>query len=223
MVKMTDRDALISNNTGLVHACAGKFVGKGVEYEELYSCGCVGLVKAADNFDPQLGFRFSTYAVPVILGEIKRIFRDSGSIKVSRGLRELSIKINRAREEYTSTNGEEPTLSQLAEILGVSTAQIAQALEASQQPVSLCASSSDDEDDRQIDVAVCSHEKKLTERLALYQALDTLEQRDRQLIELRFFRGKTQSAAAEELSMTQVQVSRREKKILALLRERLSA
>ena len=97
---MTERDKLICSNTGLVHACASKFKGKGIDYEDLYSCGCVGLIKAADNFDPSLGYKFSTYAVPVILGEIKRIFRDTGAIKVSRSLKELGLRINRVCEEY---------------------------------------------------------------------------------------------------------------------------
>ena len=120
---MTERDKLIENNTGLVHACAKRFAGRGVEYEELYSCGCIGLIKAADNFDSERGFRFSTYAVPVIMGEMKRIFRDGGTVKVSRSLKELSLKVQRASEEFRHRMGREPVLSELSQILNISVEQ----------------------------------------------------------------------------------------------------
>lgn len=217
---MTDRDKLVSENTGLVHACARRFAGRGVEYEELYSCGCVGLVKAAKNFDQNLGFKFSTYAVPVILGEIKRIFRDTGSVKVSRSLKELSLKVSRVREDFLREKGCEPSISQVAELLGVSSQEVAEALDAARLPLSL--SYTTEEDSRELDLAVESGEDALTEKLSLYQVIDTLSPADKELIDLRFFKNLTQTITAQHLGMTQVQVSRREKKVLSLLRERLT-
>ncbi len=217
---MTAADKLVENNTALVHACARRFAGKGVEYEELYSEGCVGLVKAARNFDESLGYKFSTYAVPVILGEIKRIFRDSGAVKVSRSLRELSLKVNREREAFIREKGREPQMSELADRLCVSVQQIAEALSCSQLPLSLSLGAEED-DGKELEITQESGEESFTEKLSLHQAIDSLEQRDRELIKLRFFAGKTQSATAQTLGMTQVQVSRREKKILTLLREKL--
>lgn len=217
---MTERDRLISENTGLVHACARKFTGRGVEYDDLYSCGCVGLIKAADNFDSSLGYRFSTYAVPVILGEIKRIFRDGGAVKVSRSLKELTLRVNRAVEKYEREYGETPTVSEIARMLGISLEQAGEAMSASQLPLSLSQSSEDES--REIDVAVDSGEEMLTERMTLHQLIEDLPDMDRELIELRYFRRKTQTQTAEHLGMTQVQVSRREKKILLCLREKMT-
>lgn len=216
---MTERDRLICENTGLVHACARKFTGKGIDYEDLYSCGCVGLIKAADNFDPKLGYKFSTYAVPVILGEIKRIFRDTGAVKVSRSLKELGLRINRVCEEYYREHLCTPTVSELSQIMGMSAEEVSDALSAMRMPISL--SYTTDEDDREIELPVESEEEKLTERLSLYQHIGELSQKDRELINLRYFQNKTQSDTARVLSMTQVQVSRREKKILAILREKI--
>ena len=115
-----ERAAVIESNMGLVHSCAHKFKGRGIEYDDLFQAGCMGLIKAADAFDTTRGVRFSTYAVPVILGEIRRLFRDGGSIKVSRSIKELAMKIFRLREEYTRQNSREPSLSEIAAILEVS-------------------------------------------------------------------------------------------------------
>ncbi len=219
MPALTERNRLITENTGLVHACARRFTARGVEYEELYSCGCVGLVKAADNFDPSLGFRFSTYAVPVIMGEMKRIFRDCGSVKVSRNIRELSLRISRAVQQYQQTEGEEPTVSQLAQMLSVSAEQVTEALSATRLPLSL--SEGPGEESGGFDVPVESEERAITERLALRQMMELLSSSDRELIILRYYKGKTQQQTASALGMTQVQVSRREKKILSHLREKM--
>lgn len=216
---MTERDKTICDNTGLVHACAAKFKGKGIEYEELYSAGCVGLIKAADNFNPQLGFKFSTYAVPVILGEIKQIFRDTGTVKVSRSIKELSLKINRVSEEYYRRYAEEPAASKIAELLGESEEAVREAMCAMRLPVSLSFTS--EEESREIELPVDSKEDEITERLSLYQHISELEDRDKQLIDLRYFKSKTQSDTAKLLGMTQVQVSRREKKILCILRQKI--
>lgn len=215
---MKSRDALIEENLGLVYSCAKKLSGRGVEYEELVSAGYIGLINAATRFDEALGFRFSTFAVPSILGEMKRIFRDGGAVKVSRGLKELSLKAQRAAEEFRRREGEEPTVSQLSEILGVSLEEAAEALSASMTVKSL---SNALEDGSEIDVAVPSKEESITERMTLYQVIDELSLEDRELIKLRYFKGKTQTQTAETLGMSQVQVSRKEKKILLSMREKM--
>ena len=220
MENLADADRLVTENTGLVHACARRFTGKGVDYEDLYSCGCIGLVKAAKRFEPKMGFKFSTYAVPVILGEIKLMFRDTGALKVSRSLKELSLRVKSFCDAFEKDHGESPAVSFIAQQLGVSSEQVQDALQVSQHPVSL--SCAKDEDSREIEIKDESKEEEITERLSLYQVLDTLQTADRRLIEERYFKGKTQQKTAEALGMTQVQVSRREKKILTFLREKMA-
>lgn len=133
----TRRDAFIEQNLGLVHACAGRFRGRGMEYDDLYSAGCMGLVKACDHFDENRGVCFSTYAVPVILGEIKKLFRDGGTVKVSRSLKELGMRVQAAREHHMKLCGTEPTLSQLAEELDEPVENITLAIQAAQPAMSL--------------------------------------------------------------------------------------
>lgn len=215
---MKSRDTLIEENLGLVYSCAKKLSGRGVEYEELVSAGYIGLINAATRFDEALGFRFSTFAVPSIIGEMKRIFRDGGTVKVSRSLKELSLKAQRAAEEFRRREGEEPTVSQLSEILGVSLEEAAEALSASMTVKSL---SNALEEGSEIDVAVPSKEESITERMTLYQVIDELSLEDRELIKLRYFKGKTQTQTAETLGISQVQVSRKEKKILLSMREKM--
>ena len=204
---------------GLVHLCAKRFRERGIEYEELYSAGCLGLVKAANAFDPERGVCFSTYAVPVILGEIRRLFREGGSVHIGRRLQELSFRANRIAEELRQKNGTEPTVRQIAQALGVSEAETAEALCAAQPVSSLTAET----DDGEIiaDIPVPSPETRIQEHLALEQVLTLLDARDRELIRLRYRENRTQSETAVRLGMTQVQVSRREKKILLFLRAEL--
>jgi len=217
---MAERDIEIKENLGLVHACAKRFRGRGVEYDDLYQAGCMGLVKAADHFKSELGYKFSTYAVPVIIGEIKRLFRDGGAVKVSRGLKELSLKVTRQVQRFETENGREPTVKELSEIMGTEPEQISEALTVSMQPVSL--TMTDDDGDSQTDIPVQSPDESITEIMSLNTEISRLDERDRQIIQLRYFQDMTQSETAKKLDMTQVQVSRREKKILLLLRERLA-
>lgn len=207
------RDEFIAANIPLVHSLANRFRGRGIEYEELFSAGSLGLVKAYDNFDESRGLCFSTYAVPVILGEIKRLFRDGGAVKMSRSLKELSQKTARAREALMKS-GEEPTLSEIAEYLGVSLEDVAEAVRASEPVVSLTAP----EEGGEVDVPVEGAESSLIDKLALRQCLAKLPADDKTLILLRYFRGKTQSETARIMGMSQVQVSRRERRILGELR-----
>lgn len=179
------RGEFIQNNLGLVHCCAGRFRGRGIEYEDLYAAGCLGLVKACDGFDPSRGLCFSTYAVPVILGEIKKLFRDGGTVKVSRTLKELGLKINAERERCLKRTGTEPGVTQLAETLGTTPEQIALAIRASLPALSL--TPADDEDGtREWDIPVDSPEEALSERISLNEVLARLAPADRLLIRLRF-------------------------------------
>lgn len=213
-----ETSATAEENLGLVRLCAGRFKGKGIEYEELYSAGCIGLLKAVKSFDSTRGVRFSTYAVPVILGEIKRLFRDGGMIKVSRGLKERSLQIARARERFERENLREPTVEELATLTGLEPLDIAEAISVMQPTVSL---TSVEDGETELDIPVPPPDDKIINSLALNQVLDKLDERDRALIQLRFFCGLTQQAVAVKLGCTQVQVSRREKKLLERLRSEL--
>lgn len=215
-----NRDRLIAENLGLVHACANRFRGKGIEYDDLFSAGCLGLVKAADGFRAELGFAFSTYAVPAILGEIKRLFRDGGSVKISRALKERARTAAHVREEMMASLGREPRLCELAEKMGVSEYEMTELLGLSQPTVSLTAA--DEDGERQLDIPVESGEDEIQNALALREVLETLPEADRKLIELRYFQGLTQVKTAEALGLSQVQVSRRERGILLEMRKRLT-
>jgi len=219
---VTERERTVCDNMGLVHACARRFIGRGVEYEDLVQAGCVGLVKAVDGFEEERGLRFSTYAVPVILGEIRRLFRDGGAVKVGRTLKELSVRAVREHDRFVAENGREPQINELAQRLGVECAQAAQALGASLPPLSLTRWEGDGDDGDQIDLPVPPPEEQITDRLALRQVLAELDERDRCLIEWRYLRRRTQQVTAEALGMTQVQVSRRERVILKELRRKLT-
>lgn len=218
---MSGREQRICDNIGLVHACARRFMGRGIEYDDLFQSGCMGLVKAADGFDEERGLKFSTYAVPVILGEIRRLFRDGGTVKVSRSLKELSLRASRERDAFTAREGREPSVGELADLLGVEREQAVEALGASMPALSLTRAGEED-DGEEIDLPVTPPEEAVTDRLALQQVLGELEPRDRALIVLRYLNRHTQQATAEKLGMTQVQVSRRERVILQEMRKRLT-
>lgn len=215
------REEFIQRNLGLARTCAGRFTGRGIDYEDLYAAGCLGLVKACDGFDPARGVCFSTYAVPVILGEIKKLFRDGGAVKVSRSIKELGLKINAERERRLKQSGIEPSVNQLAQALGSTPEQVAMAIQAAMPVVSLTPAENED-GNREWDVPVESPEEKLSERISLREVIDRLPPQDRLLIRLRFFGGKTQSETARVLHTTQVQISRRERKILQWMRRELT-
>ncbi len=216
------RNERICNNLGLVHTCARRFVGRGIEYEDLYQAGCIGLIKAVDGFDDSRGLKLSTYAVPVILGEIRRLFRDGGTVKVSRSLKELSMKVSKERDAFQVREGREPTVGELATTLGLEREQVVEALGAALPALSLTRTG-DEDNGNEIDVPIASPDEAITDRLALQQVLAGLSENDRSLIELRYFRRKTQQVTADTLGMTQVQVSRRERLILRELRRLLSS
>ena len=196
------REELICDNLGLVHACANRFRNKGIEYDDLFSAGCLGLVKAADGFDESRGFAFSTYAVPAILGEMKRLFRDGGAVKISRALKERAREAAKLREEMTAALSREPTLRELAAKMQVSEYEMAQLVNLSMPVASL--TELHEENDRQIDIPVESEEEEIQNKLALSEVLKILPENDRRLIELRYYKGLTQTKTAEILGLSQV-------------------
>lgn len=220
-IKNINREEFINKNLGLVHACARRFFGKGIEYDDLYSAGCMGIIKAYDRFDSSRGVKFSTYAVPVILGEIKRLFRDDGSVKISRSLKELSIRVLKKQEELTVKSGKEPTINELALNLDLTPEQVTEAICASSPTVSLT-ESYDDSDNGQIDVKFKELGLKLTDKIAIKDALKKLNKKDRLLIFMRYFSDQTQTQTAKKMGMTQVQVSRQERRILNSLKKLLN-
>ena len=201
-------------NVGLVRALVPRFLGRGIEYDDLFQAGCEGLIKAASHFDPDRGYKFSTYAVPVILGEMRRLFREGGTVKVSRGLKELSMKAVHLSEQIETETGKAPSVSVLAEKLGVPEEKCAEALNAAAQPVSLTG----DDENNETDIPVDAPEEKITDHLALQQILKALPEEDQRLIYYRYFKNQTQTETAKRLGTTQVQISRREKKLLLRLR-----
>lgn len=209
---------MIEDNIGLVHSIAKRFKGRGEDYDDLYQAGCVGLIKAVDNFDESKGFLFSTYAVPVIMGEIRRLFRDGGAVKVSRSLKEKSIKVQAIREKFIKKEFREPTVSELSELCGIETEELSEVLNVINPVVSLSCTTEDG--DETIDIPVDDTDK-LFDRLSVHHAIKDLSNDELLLIKYRFYEGKTQCESAKLLGISQVQVSRREKQLLAKLRTRL--
>ncbi len=209
---------MIEDNIGLVHSIAKRFKGRGEEYDDLYQAGCVGLIKAVDNFDESKGFLFSTYAVPVIMGEIRRLFRDGGAVKVSRSLKEKSIKVQAIREKFIKKELREPTVSELSELCGIETEELSEVLNVINPVVSLSCTTEDG--DETIDIPVDDTDK-LFDRLSVHHAIRDLSNDELLLIKYRFYEGKTQCESAKLLGISQVQVSRREKQLLAKLRTKL--
>lgn len=212
------RDELILNNLGLVGSCASRFLGKGVDYDDLYSAGCIGLIKAVDRFDESLGFAFSTYAVPSILGEIRRIFRDGGAVKISRSLKEKARILTIEKEKLQKELGVEPTISEIAERMGISIEEAAQLICVAQPVISL---TSENDDKKQIDIPAKDEYTSIDNRLAITKIIEGLSQQDKAIIKLRFYDELTQAKTAQALGISQVQVSRREKIILSNMREKL--
>ncbi len=210
------RDEFIESNLGLVHSLCRRFSGRGIEYDDLYQAGCMGLVKAADGFDESRGLCFSTYAVPVILGEVRRLFRDGGAVKVSRSVKELSLKIGRERERLELQLGYEPSVGEIAEALEVPPEDVTEALCATQPTVSL--TYEDEDGHRELELADEQSEELITQRIYITEALSKLDEIERRLMINRYFNNFTQSKTAQLLGMSQVQVSRAEKRILKKLR-----
>ena len=210
-----NRNELIESNVRLVHSCCKRFSGRGIEYDDIFQVGCIGLLKAADGFDSSRGLCFSTYAVPTIMGEIKRLFRDNGAIKVSRSLKETAMRVQR-ESELIEKNGQEATVLLLSERLGIDACEIVEALDASRQVLSLTFEDEDGVGEYQSPTE--SYENEICSRILIDNAIARLNDEEREIIKLRYFGEKTQTESAKILGISQVQVSRKEKKALEKLR-----
>lgn len=221
------RDEMVMRNVGLVWSVVRHFGGRGCELEDLYQIGCIGLLKAVDKFDMNFQVKFSTYAVPMISGEVKRFLRDDGMIKVSRSVKELGIKVRSMREQLTKQNGREPTIEEIADRLGVSCEEAAASLEAGAEVESIYKAVGNGEDQklRLIDRIPDEREEQehLMNQIVLKQLLETLDEKEKEIITRRYFENQTQCQIAADLNISQVQVSRLERKILLKMREYLNS
>ena len=215
---------LLEENTGLIWSITRKFSGRGYELEDLYQIGCIGFIKAIRRFDFKFGVKLSTYVVPYVLGEIKKFIRDDGIIKVSRNIKELGTKIREVEREYFLKNGEWISIKELAKILDVKEEEILQAREASKKPESINVEfQKDDTKDRLEKISSGQDEQSnLIDRLAISELVEALNERDKEIIKLRFYKGKTQTQVAKKIGISQVQVSRIEKRILGEMKGNLS-
>ena len=216
------KEALVQENAGLIWAVARRFQGRGTELDDLYQLGCLGFLKAVEGFDAAFGTRFSTYAVPKIAGEIRRFLRDDGAVKVPRGLKEQSAAIKSARNRLTHTLGREPGLLEISQETGLSPEDIALAETATAATESIYRETGEDGFCLESVLTDTESEERMVEKIALRQAVKALPDREQQVVGLRYFHGLTQQKVAAILHISQVQVSRIERKALALLRERLS-
>ena len=215
-------EALVTENSGLIWAVARRYLGRGTDCEDLYQLGCLGFLKAVEGFDLSFGTQFSTYAVPKISGEIRRFLRDDGAIKVSRSLKEQAVLIRTVRNQLSSALGREPTLGELSRQTGLSPEDIAAAETATAATESIQRQTGEEGFTLENVLTDTDSEEKMVEKIALRQAIRDLPERERTVIRLRYFHGLTQQRVAKVLSVSQVQVSRIEKKALGLLRERMA-
>ena len=217
---------IIEMNSGLLWSIVKRFLGRGYEAEELYQIACLGFIKSIKRFDTSLNLRLSTYAVPYIMGEIKRFIRDDGPIKVSRSLKELSSKVKEIQREYLCKKGEDINISQISKILDVPKEEIAMALESERPLESINEESYDNDSNGETKVSKISNGKDetaiLIDKICINNLIGELDRRDKQIILLRYYRGKTQSEVAKLLGISQVQVSRIEKKTILSMREQIA-
>ncbi len=217
-----DRNAgeiLVTENSGLIWSVARRFMGRGVEADDLYQLGCLGFLKAVEGFDLQFGTQFSTYAVPKITGEIRRFLRDDGAVKVSRSIKEQAAAIKSSRNLLVSALGREPTIQEIANQTGLTPEEIALAETATAATESIHAQAGEDGFTLENILSDTQSEEDLVERISLNQAIKKLPERESMVIQLRYFHGLTQERISRILSVSQVQVSRIEKKALSHLRE----
>ena len=219
------KSVLLEENSPLIKSVIKRFRDKGIEYDDLYQIGCMGFLKAIKNFNPEFDVKFSTYVVPMVIGEIKRFMRDDGAIKVSRALKSLNLQINKYVDEYSGLHQAKPTIEHLAKHFNVDEQEIVMAMDASKMPVSLYAPLDDESGDLTVIDRVeeeQSDKADFLDNLALKDIVKRLDPRDRKIILLRYFFDKTQSEIARQLNISQVQVSRLENKILENLKSKLS-
>lgn len=213
---------LFDNNSALIKSVIRRFYNKGVEYDDLYQIACIGFLKAVKNFDESFGVKFSTYTVPMIIGEIKRYMRDNGAIKVSRTLKILANKINRYIDEYQSLNNVAPSIQNISETFNITQEEVVIAIDSVKMPLSIYDKYEDEEDGQALidKIAYVDSEEKTVEKLHLSNIINTLNEREKKIVVLRYFRDKTQSEIAESLGVSQVQVSRLENKIIEKIRQK---
>lgn len=215
------KTALLQNNLPLIKSIVKRYLNKQIEYDDLMQLGTLGFVKALSNFKPEFGVRFSTYAVPMIAGEIKRFIRDNGAIKVSRSVKAKNQKINKFIEEYRQNKQKEPSISEIAQYMEIDEQDVVFIMDSSKYPVSIYAET--DEDGLTLADKLCSKENNddYIEKLILREIIDKLDERDKKIIILRYYRDKTQSEIAKELGVSQVQISRLEAKLLERMKKEL--
>ncbi|MFY4775906.1 RNA polymerase sporulation sigma factor SigF [Metabacillus sp. RGM 3146] len=215
------RDMLIQKNMRLVWSVVQRFLNRGYEPDDLFQIGCIGLLKSVDKFDLSYDVRFSTYAVPMIIGEIQRFIRDDGTVKVSRSLKELGNKIRRAKEELSKNLGKVPTVTEIADFLEISPEEVVLAQEAVRAPSSIHETVYENDGDpiTLLDQIADQTEHKWFDKIALKEAISGLDEREKLIVYLRYYKDQTQSEVAERLGISQVQVSRLEKKILNQMKE----
>lgn len=212
-------EALVNENSGLIWSVARRFIGRGAESDDLYQLGCLGFLKAVEGFDLQYGTQFSTYAVPKIAGEIRRFLRDDGAIKVSRSIKEQAAAIKNVRNSLTQALGREPTILEISRQTGFTPEEIALAETATAATESIQKETGDEGFSLEDVLTDTESEERMVEKIALRQAVDRLPEREAMVIKLRYFHGLTQDRVSRVLQVSQVQVSRIEKKALSQLRE----
>jgi RNA polymerase sporulation-specific sigma factor len=218
------RDTLVNNNVRLVWSVVQRFAGRGYDPEDLFQIGCIGLLKSVDKFDLGYDVKFSTYAVPMIIGEIQRFLRDDGTVKVSRSLKEMANRVRKAKDEVSKRLGRLPSIGEIAEEIGVPAEEIVFAQEANKPPTSIHETVFENDGDpiTLMDQIADDDQEKWFDKMALTQAIQGLSERERLIVFLRYFRDQTQSEVASRLGISQVQVSRLEKKILQNIKEQIA-
>lgn len=219
------KQKLVNENSPLIKSIIKRFVGKGIEYDDLFQLGALGFVKAINNFQTEYNVKFSTYVVPMIIGEIKRFMRDDGAIKVSRTIKSLNLQINKFVESYVKEYGEKPSIETIAKNFDLPCQEIVFAMDSAKMPISLYTPFEEEEDKSLLVVdrfAQNNQTEELFDNIFLRDTLKNLNPRDKKIILLRYFRDKTQSEIAKELGISQVQVSRLETKIIERIRERIA-
>jgi len=221
---MSARDRLVNSNIRLVWSVVQRFMNRGYEPEDLFQIGCIGLLKSVDKFDLSYDVKFSTYAVPMIIGEIQRFLRDDGTIKVSRSLKETANKVRKMKDELSKTMGRLPTISEVAERLGITPEDVIFAQEANKPPTSIHETVFENDGDpiTLMDQIADDSQENWFDKMALAEAIEGLSERERTIVYLRYYRDKTQSEVASRLGISQVQVSRLEKKILKLIKDQIA-
>ncbi|NNV05674.1 RNA polymerase sporulation sigma factor SigF [Geobacillus sp. C56-T2] len=217
------RDEIIEKNMRLVWSVVQRFLNRGYEADDLFQIGCIGLLKSVDKFDLSYDVKFSTYAVPMIIGEIQRFLRDDGTVKVSRSLKEMGNKIRKAKDELSKARGRAPTVTEIADHLGIAKEEVVLAQEAVRTPTSIHETVYENDGDpiTLLDQIANDDEASWFDKIALKKAIEELDERERLIVYLRYYKDQTQSEVAARLGISQVQVSRLEKKILQHIKEKM--